>query len=98
MELQQELVKKTNNKEAYDEIAEQIFELREKRQQASVDTVQRDEQLSRITDLQDFIKSQTTNLTEFDEALVKRWLKQITVWPDHCTVELKSGLSIDIDR
>jgi hypothetical protein len=98
MELQQELVKKFNNKETYDEIAEQIFELREKRQQASVDTVQRDEQLKRITDLQDFIKSQTTNLTEFDEALVKRWLKQITVWPDHCTVELKSGLKVDVDR
>jgi hypothetical protein len=39
MEFQQELIKKVNNKEAYDEIAEQIFELREKRQQASVDTV-----------------------------------------------------------
>lgn len=98
MELQKELVKKANNKEAYDEIADQIFALREKRQQASVDTVQRDEQLSRITDLQDFIKAQTTDLTEFDEALVKRWLKQITVWPDHCTVELKSGVSVDINR
>lgn len=28
MELQQELVKKANNKEAYDEIADQIFALR----------------------------------------------------------------------
>jgi hypothetical protein len=44
------------------------------------------------------IKSQTTDLTEFDETLVKRWLKQITVWPDHCTVELKSGVSVDINR
>jgi len=31
MELQQGLVKKANNKEAYDEIADQIFALREKR-------------------------------------------------------------------
>lgn len=79
MELQQDLVKKANSKEAYDEIAEQIFELREQRQQAAMDTVQRDEQINRITDLQDFIKEQKTDLTEFDEALVKRWLKQITV-------------------
>lgn len=98
MELQQELVKKTNSKEVYDEIAEQIFEIREHRQQATMDTVQSDEQISHITDLQDFIKAQTADLTEFDEALVKRWLKQITVWPDHCTVELKSGVSVDIDR
>ena len=47
MELQQKLVKKANNKEAYDEIANQIFTLREKRQQASIDTVQRNEQLQR---------------------------------------------------
>ena len=98
MELQQELVKKANSKEAYNEIAEQIFELREQRQQAAMDTVQRDEQISRITDLQDFIKAQTSDLRGFDEALVKRWLKQITVWPDHCTVELKSGVSVDINR
>lgn len=38
-----------------------------------------------------------TNLAEFDEALVKRWLKQITIWEDHFTVELKSGLKIDIE-
>lgn len=98
MELQQELVKKANNKEAYDEIADQIFALREKRQQASMDTVQRDEQLQRITELQDFIKDQSSDLTVFDKALVKRWLKQIVIWPTHCTVELKSGLKVDVER
>lgn len=98
MELQQELVKKANNKESYDEIADQIFALREKRQQASMDTVQRDEQLQRITELQDFIKDQSSNLTVFDEAPVKRWLKQITIWDDHCMVELKSGLKVDVER
>lgn len=97
MELQQQLLKKANNKEAYDEIADQIFDLREQRQQCTIDTATRDAQIARITDLQDYIKKQRTNLAEFDEALVKRWLKQITVWEDHFTVELKSGLEIDIE-
>ena len=44
-----------------------------------------------------FPRSPSTNLAEFDEALVKRWLKQITIWEDHFTVELKSGLKIDIE-
>lgn len=61
-------------------------------------TVQRDEQLQRITELQDFIKDQPSDLTVFDEALVKRWLKQITIWPTHCIVELKSGLKVDVER
>ena len=97
MELQKELLQKANNKEAYDEIADQIFKLREQRQQCTVDTAARDAQIARITDLQDFIKEQHTDLDEFDETLVKRWLKQITVREDHFTVELKSGLQIDIE-
>lgn len=63
-----------------------------------MDTVQCDEQLQRITELQDFIKDQPSDLTVFDEALVNRWLKQITIWDDHCTVELKSGLKVDVER
>ena len=97
MELQKELLKKANNKEAYDEIADQIFKLREQREKCTVDTAARDAQIARINDLQDFIKQQRTDLAEYDETLVKRWLKQITVWENHFTVELKSGLKIDIE-
>ena len=97
MELQKELLKKANNKEAYDEIADQIFKLRELREKCTVDTAARDAQIARINDLQDYIKKQRVDLTDFDESLVKRWLKQITVWDDHFTVELKSGLKIDIE-
>lgn len=98
MELQKELLKKANNKEAYDEIADQIFKLREQRENCTVDTAARDTQIARITDLQDFIKQQSATLEVFDETLVKRWLKQITIWNDHCTVELKSGLKVDVER
>ena len=95
--LQQELLKKAHSKEAYDEIADEIFRLRELKQQTTVDTVARDEQIKRLTELQDFIRSQPAELTEFDDTLVRRWFKQITIFEDHYTVELKSGLKVDID-
>ena len=79
------------------EIADEIFRLRELRQKTTVDTAARDEQINRINDLQDYIAHQTTHLTEFDESMVRRWIKQITIWDDHITVELKSGVSIDVD-
>ena len=97
MALQQELIQKAQSKEAYDEIVDEIFRLRELRQQTTVDTAARDEQIKRINDLQDYIGQQTTYLTEFDESLVRRWIKQITIGDDHITVELKSGVSIDVD-
>ena len=96
-ELQKELLKKANNKEAYDEIADEIFKLQEQREKCTVDTAARDAQIARINELQDFIKQQPAHLEAFDEALVKRWLERITVWEDHFTVELKSGLKIDIE-
>ena len=97
MELQRELIKKANNKEAYDQIADQIFKLREQREKCTVDTAARDAQIARINDLQDYIKKQRTNLESFDETLVKRWLGQITVQGNCFTVELKSELKIDIE-
>ena len=97
MALQQDIIQKAQSKEAYDEIADEIFRLRELRQKTTVDTAARDEQIKRINDLQDYIAQQTTHLTEFDESLVRRWIKQISIWDDHITVELKSGVSIDVD-
>ena len=87
--------RRTNNREAYDDVAEEIFHLRELQQQTDSDETTKAIQMERIKELQDFIGQQGSKLTEFDEKLVKRWLRQITVWDDHYTVELKSGLSID---
>ena len=95
--LQKELIKKANNKEAYDEIADEIFNLREQREKCTVDTAARDAQIARINELQDFIKQQPAHLDAFDEALVKHWLERIIIWDDHFTVELKSGLKIEIE-
>lgn len=97
MALQQELIQKTNSKEAYDEIADEIFRLQELRQKTNVDIAAKDEQIKRINDLQDYIAQQTTHLTEFDASLVRRWVKQITIWDDRITVELKSCVSINVD-
>ena len=98
MALQHEIIQKAQSKEAYDEIADKIVKLREERQQLAVDTSVLDDQIERIKEIQDFIRSQRTDITEFDEALIRRWIKHITVYEDHFTVELKSGLSIDVDE
>ena len=82
--------------DSYNEIAGQIFKLREQREKCTVDTAARDAQIARINELQDFIKQQPAHLEAFGEALVKRWLERIIVWEDHFTVELKSVLNMDI--
>lgn len=94
--LQQELMNRASRKEPYDDIADEIFHLRELKQQTDSDETVKAIQMERIKELQDFIGQQENELTEFDEKLVKRWVRKITVWDDRYTVELKSGVSIDI--
>lgn len=36
-------------------------------------------------------------MTEFDESLSRRWLKEIVVWGDRFSVALKSGVIIEIE-
>ncbi|MEE0954456.1 MAG: hypothetical protein U0L49_01435 [Eubacterium sp.] len=95
-ELQKELIKKANNKQDYDAIADEIFRLRDQKEKSEVDSHNREEAMNRIKELQDFIAQQKTDITEFDEALVKKLIEKITVFADHFTVEFKSGLTIEI--
>ena len=96
-ELQKELIKKANNKQDYDAIADEIFRLRDQKEQSELDSHHREEAMNRIKELQDFISGQETDITEFDEALVKKLIEKITVFNDHFTVEFKSGITIDIE-
>lgn len=95
--LQKELLKSVNQKDDYDDIADEILRLRDQRRQAEVDNVVKDAQVKQINDLQDFIKDQPTGITAFDEMLVKRLIAKITVFEDRFAVEFKSGLSIEIE-
>lgn len=63
-----------------------------------MDTERCYEQLQYITELQNLIKEQSSDLTVFDEAIVKRCLKQTVIWSTNCTVESKSGLKVDVER
>lgn len=95
--LQKDLLKKVNQKDDYDAIADEILRLRDQRRQAEVDSVIKDEQMKQIRDLQDFVKGQPATITEFDETLVSRLIEKITVFEDHFTVDFKSGITIDIE-
>ena len=66
------------------------------RKQSEVDSVIKDEQMKQINDLQDFIRSQPTTITEFDEVLVRRLIAKITVFENHFIVEFRSGIAIEI--
>ena len=97
-ELQIELIKKANNQDDYKAITDEIFRLRAQKKQSESENTLRNETLSRIRELQKFIAAQPTELTEFDETLVKRLIQKITVYADKFTVEFKSGVTVNVEK
>lgn len=95
-ELQEELIGKTHHGQGYDVVADEILVLREQKQKALSNGTNRSETLERIQELQEFIREQDTDVVEFDETLVRRLVKKVTVYKKKFTVEFKSGVSVDV--
>lgn len=96
-ELQRELINRTERRENYDDITEEILRLRELQEQKGMDDATQKEHTKRIKELQKFIQSQPSEITEFDEALVKKLLEKVTVHDDYLEFRFKSGVMISIE-
>ena len=97
-ELQTELLKLASSKADYEDVADEIYRLREEKQNAQLENVGRDELKKRISDMGDFLKGQSTAITEYDESLVRRLIEKVTVYEDKFTVEFKSGVTVDVNE
>ena len=94
--LQKQLIQCVEARKDYKEIADRILKLRDMRRKNNFDDSAREEYITRINDVLDFIRKQSSELTVFDEALTRCWIKRITVSADKYTIEFKSGISVDI--
>ena len=97
-ELQKELLKVANAKGNYDSIVDEIYSLREAKQNAQVAGAERKGMKKRISEMQQFLAEQQQDITEYDEQLVRRLIEKITVYDERVTVEFKSGTSVDVRR
>ena len=97
-ELQQELINRTEHRENYDDITEEIFRLRELQEQKGMDDAAQKEHTKRIKELQKFIRSQSSEITEFDETLVKHLVEMVTVFGDYLVFRLKSGVEVVVEK
>ena len=95
-DLQHKLIDRASRREDYDDISQEIFRLREQKEKAMMDDVSRSDYFERIEELRDFIISQPSGITEFDETLVKHLLKKVTVYEDKLVFEFKSGVMVDV--
>lgn len=96
--LQQQLIKKANSKQSYDKLAQEIFELREKKQNAMVESAEKNGFKKRISELENFLHGFDFELTEYDEQLVRLYIQRITVYSSRFEIEFKAGFKLNIER
>ena len=90
-ELQQELISLAESRKNYSHVVSELQTIREQQAELENNRNRRSETVSRIRELREFIRSQSAELTEFDETLVRHWIRKITVHPDRLTIEFKTG-------
>jgi site-specific DNA recombinase len=96
-ELQTELIQKANLKEEYDNIVNEIYRLRDLRQETLSRNALRQDKRGRIAEMTDFLNTQTGDITEFDDKLVRKLVEKAIVCDDRLMVEFKSGLEMEVN-
>ena len=97
-ELQQELLKRANARQDYEDLADEIDSLRDRKQKVMADNAEREGTKQRIAEMQEFLAQQMEQIEEYDESLVRRMVEKVTVYESKFSVEFKSGTSVDVER
>ncbi|MCR3922853.1 MAG: recombinase family protein, partial [Firmicutes bacterium] len=79
-ELQTQLLKLASSKADYEDVADEIYRLRLRKQQIMIESAGRDELRKRITDMSAFLQEQPTAIAEYDGPLVRRLIEKVTVF------------------
>ena len=93
--LQKQLLQQAKSKNDYNEVADEIYRLRELKQSALVAGAEREGRMQRIDEMTEFLNVQSYELEEYDDQLVRKLIEKVTVFDDKVIVEFKSGVEID---
>lgn len=96
-ELQKELLRLANSKKDYNSVANEIDHLRELKQKTLTESAEREGLKKRIAEMREFLNSQTTEVSEYDEQLVRKLIEKVTVYEEGFEVEFKSGMTVDLE-
>lgn len=95
-EKQKELISLANKGKDYEPLADEIDNLREKRQTLLVEDASLSGENERINELIEFIRNNKYRTQRYDDALVRKLIQNVTVYDDHFVVCFKSGIEVEV--
>jgi DNA invertase Pin-like site-specific DNA recombinase len=96
-ELQKQLLQQAKSKNDYNEVADEIYRLRELKQKVMIENAEREGSRQRIDEMKEFLNEQSCELEEYDEQLVRRLIEKVTVFEEKVNIEFKSGVEVDVE-
>ena len=96
--LQKELLQRANGKVEYNDIADEIYLLREHKQDVLAESAQREGLKQRIAEMTEFLNGQIGKVEEYDEQLVRLIVEKVIIFEGKLVVEFKSGVRVDTKK
>lgn len=91
-ELQKQLLQKANS----DDPVEEIYKLREEKQRIMADKAEMEGVKQSIFNMKAFLNSQTAEIEEYDEQLVRRLIAKVTVFDDKFEEMMEIAKALDV--
>ena len=95
-EKQKELISLANKGKDFESLADEIEELREKRQTFLVEDASLSGENERINELIEFVRNNKYRTLRYDDTLVRKIIQNVTVYDDHFVICFKSGIEIEV--
>ena len=95
-ELQNELIKQANSKEDYEAMVDEIYRLREVKQETLEHNAERHTNRQRVKEMEKFLRKQGDGIKGYDDKLVRRLVEQATVEDKRLLVRFKSGIEVEV--
>ena len=96
MTISKELIILANKGKDFESLADEIEELREKRQTLLVEDASLSGENERINELIEFVRNNKYRTLRYDDTLVRKIIQNVTVYDDHFVICFKSGIEIEV--
>lgn len=95
-ELQQQVLSRVKTGKDTTELAEQIQQLRERKNEIGTTKSERERDEERVAALRASVEKAKDKVLAYDEQLVRNFIEEIRVFPDKLTITVKGGAHEDI--
>lgn len=92
------MIDNSGDRELVEELEDRMDDLREDRQDILAEAAERTDLQTRMNDMIAFLEEMPATVTEYSEALARRLVSKITIFDEKIVVELKSGLTMEVEK